>query len=128
MTEAKIIPRSVWYGLEGEGYDNIAQELLSENPLHRKWVSIYAIYKYDCSNNPHQHYDFIHAAKSSRYAVIIFTIPTDTLENSDGLDDRDITITNFSEFDSEKELNEFLANHAINPSLFTPPWRCDYPL
>ncbi|MCX4218938.1 MULTISPECIES: hypothetical protein [Pseudomonas] len=128
ITAQKCIPRSVWYGLDGTGYNNIAQELKSENHLLRKWISLYAIYKYQFTNDPHQYYDFIHQSKNSRYALVIFTIPTETLETSDGVDDRDITIVKIETMDSEAEINTILANLDIDPELFTTPWRCEYPL
>lgn len=43
MTGHKCIPRSVWNGIDGTGYNNIAQELESENHSLRKWISLYAI-------------------------------------------------------------------------------------
>lgn len=128
MTAQKYIPRSVWYGLDGTGYDNIAQELESDEPSIRKWISVYAIYKYSFTNDPNQYYDFIHQSKNSRYATVIFTIPTETLETSDGIDDRDITIEKIETLNSEDEINALLEKLDINPELFTTPWRCEYPL
>ncbi|MCS6236500.1 hypothetical protein G3495_15445 [Shewanella baltica] len=129
MIEQKMIPRSVWYGLDGKSYDSIAQELNSENPTSRKWAAIYAIYKYEFApSDPFRHYDFINDAKNSRYATIIFSIPIETLETSDGLDDRHINIESFEEMNSEEEINSYLKKNQINPELFTPPWRCNYPL
>ena len=129
MNEQKTIPRSVWYGLDGKSYDSIAQELNSEGPLSRKWAAIYAIYKYKfLTNDPFRYYDFINNSKNSRYAIIIFSVPIETLETSDGIDDRDINIENFEELNSEEEINSFLKNNQVNPELFTAPWRCDYPL
>lgn len=129
MNDQKLIPRSVWYGLDGQSYDSIAQELTSEDPLLRKWAAIYAIYKYDFSHSdPYRYYDFISNARNSRYATVIFSIPTDTIETSDGIDDRDIQIVNYEKMSSEEEINKFLETNQIDPTLFTPPWRCDYPL
>ncbi len=127
MSADLTIPRAVWFGLEGKGYDNIAQELKSEDPLLRVWASIYAIYKYEITT-PHQYYDFIHNTKDSRFAIVVFTIPQKTIETSDGIDDRDITIVNIEKADSEIELYKHLEHLNINPTLFTPPWKCDYPL
>ncbi|MGF6457345.1 hypothetical protein [Pseudomonas frederiksbergensis] len=129
MNDQKIIPRSVWYGLEGTGYDKIAQELKSEDSLLRKWIAIYAIYKFKFSlDDPFQYYDFINSSKNSRYAVIEFSIPIETIKTSDGIDDRDITIIKLETMDSEEEINLLLEKSNITPELFTPPWRCDYPL
>ncbi|CAI8745932.1 hypothetical protein [Pseudomonas sp. fls2-241-R2A-110] len=129
MNNQKLIPRSVWYGLDGKGYDSIAQELASEDPLLRKWAAIYAIYKYDFSSiDPFRYYDFINNAKSSRYAMIIFSIPVETINTSDGIDDRDIKILNYEKMNSEEEINSLLETYRIDPALFTPPWRCEYPL
>ncbi|MGF6330043.1 hypothetical protein ABH909_002921 [Pseudomonas sp. BS3782 TE3695] len=129
MNDQKIIPRSVWYGLEGTGYDKIAQELKSEDSLLRKWIAIYAIYKFKFSlDDPFQYYDFINSSKNSRYAVIEFSIPIETIKTSDGIDDRDITIIKLETMDSEEEINLLLEKSNIAPELFTPPWRCDYPL
>jgi hypothetical protein len=128
MAAQKHIPRSVWYGLDGTGYDNIAQELKSDEPSLRKWISVYAIYKYSFTNDPNQYYDFIHQSKSSRYATIIFKIPTETLETSDDIDDRDITIEKIETMNSEDAINDLLENLDINPEIFTTPWRCEYPL
>lgn len=122
------IPQSVWYGLDGTGYDNIAQEMASEDPLMRKWVSIYAIYKYQFTEDPNQYFDFIHNSKNSKYALIIFTISVERINTNEGLDDRDITIFEIKTMDSEGAINTFLATLKINPELFTTPWRCDYPL
>lgn len=129
MNDQKIIPRSVWYGLEGTGHDKIAQELKSEDSLLRKWIAIYAIYKFKFSlDDPFQYYDFINSSKNSRYAVIEFSIPIETIKTSDGIDDRDITIIKLETMDSEEEINLLLEKSNIAPELFTPPWRCDYPL
>ncbi|WP_236181770.1 MULTISPECIES: hypothetical protein [Pseudomonas] len=128
MTAQKCIPRTVWHGLDGTGYNNIAQELKSENPSLRKWISVYAIYKYPITNDPHQYYEFIHHSKSFRYAIVIFTIPSKTLKTSDGVDDRDITIAKLETMNSEAEINAFFENIDIDPELFTTPWRCKYPL
>ncbi|MGF6318566.1 hypothetical protein [Pseudomonas frederiksbergensis] len=129
MNDQKIIPRSVWHGLEGTGYDKIAQELKSEDSLLRKWIAIYAIYKFKFSlDDPFQYYDFINSSKNSRYAVIEFSIPIETIKTSDGIDDRDITIIKLETMDSEEEINLLLEKSNITPELFTPPWRCDYPL
>jgi hypothetical protein len=129
MNNQKMIPRSVWYGLEGTGYDKIAQELKSEDPLLRKWIAIYAIYKFEFSlDDPFQYYDFISSSKNSRYAVIEFSIPIETIKTSDGIDDRDITIIKLETTNSEEEINLLLEKSNIAPELFTPPWRCDYPL
>lgn len=129
MNDQKTIPRSVWYGLEGTGYDKIAQELKSEDPSLRKWIAIYAIYKFEFSpDEPFQYYDFISSSKNSRYATIEFSIPIETLKTSDGVDDRDITIIKLETMDSEEEINTFLEKNHVSPELFTPPWRCDYPL
>lgn len=128
MTEQKNIPRKVWYGLDGSGYNNIAQELKSEELSLRKWASIYAIYKYPFSDDPHQYYDFIHNSKHSRYVAIIFTLAIETIEISDGIDDRDISITAMETMNSEEEIKAFLEKHKLDPELFAPPWRCEYPL
>ncbi|WP_433899482.1 hypothetical protein [Pseudomonas sp. PSE1(2024)] len=128
MTAHKCIPRSVWNGLDGTGYNNISQELESKNHSLRKWISLYAIYKYPFNNDPHQYYDFIHQSKNFRYALVIFTIPTETLEKSDGVDDRDICIAKIETMNSEAEINALLENLNIDPELFTTPWRCEYPL
>lgn len=128
MTAHKCIPRSVWSGLDGTGYNNIAQELESENPSLRKWISLYAIHQYLFTNDPHQYYDFIHQSKNFRYALVIFTTPTETLETSDGMDDRDISIVKIETMNSEAEINALLESLDIDPELFTTPWRCEYPL
>jgi len=129
MNDQKIIPRSVWYGLEGTGYDKIAQEVKSEDPLLRKWVAIYAIYKFEFSpDDPIQNYDFINDSKNFRYAAIEFSIPINTIETSDGIDDRDITIIKLETMNSEESINIFLKKNHISSEFFTPPWRCDYPL
>jgi hypothetical protein len=128
MNDHRLIPRSVWYGLDGKGYDNIAQELKCEDPKLRTWISVYAVYKYEISNNAHQYYDFINTSKPFRYCSIIFTIPTETIEISDGIDDRDITITELKQFNSEEDIHTYLYKKNIDPALFVPPWRCDYPL
>ena len=128
MTTQKCIPRSVWFGLDGTGYNNIAQELESENPSLRKWISVYAIYKYPFTNVPYNHYDFIHQSKNFRYATVIFTISTETLKTSDGVDDRDINILKIETMNSEAEINAFLEKLNVDPELFTTPWRCEYPL
>ncbi|WP_247268859.1 MULTISPECIES: hypothetical protein [Pseudomonas] len=128
MTIQKYIARSVWFGLDGIGYNNIAQELESEAPSLRKWISVYAIYKYTFTSDPYQHYDFIHQSKNFRYATVIFTIPTETLEISDGVDDRDINLLKIETMNSEAEINALLEKLDIDPELFTTPWRCEYPL
>lgn len=128
MTIQKCIPRSVWFGLDGIGYNNIAQELESEAPSLRKWISVYAIYKYTFTSDPYQYYDFIHQSKNFRYATVIFTIPTETLEISDGVDDRNINLLKIETMNSEAEINALLEKLDIDPEFFTIPWRCEYPL
>jgi hypothetical protein len=128
MNDHTIIPRNVWNGLEGKGYDNIAQELICTDPELRKWISIYAIYKYDTSKNAHEYYDFINDSKPFPYCSIVFTVPIKTIEFSDGVDDRDIEIIELKKFNSEEEISDHLKKINIDPTFFTPPWRCDYPL
>ena len=128
MTIQKCIPRSVWFGLDGIGYNNIAQELESEAPSLRKWISVYAIYKYTFTSDPYKYYDFIHQSKNFRYATVIFTIPTETLEISDGVDNRDINLLKIETMNSEAEINALLEKLDIDPELLTTPWRCEYPL
>lgn len=128
MKQQKKIARSVWYGLEGTSYDNIAQELPCKDHSSRKWVSIYAIYKYSFSGDPHQYYDFIHKSKGFRFSIVVFTLAIKEIGFSDGIDDRDVVILNFVPVNSEEDIYTVLERLAINPELFCPPWRCGYPI
>lgn len=83
MNNNRIIPRSVWYGLEGKGYDNIAQKLPTEDFTTRKWISIYAIYKYESSADQNEYYDFIHKSKDDLFHLdrtLAITIIADQLK------------------------------------------------
>jgi hypothetical protein len=130
INDQKIIQRKVWWGLEAKSYTKIAQELPSPDEKSRKWSAIYAVYhlNFDDRFPGDSYYDFLENAQGSRYVAIEFTIPKLTVEINDGVDDRDVTITYSQTMDTEEEINDFLTHKGVDLQLFTPPWRCDYPL
>ena len=128
--DQKIIQRKVWWGLEAKSYTKIAQELPSSDENLRKWIAIYAVYHFNFDNRfPwSRYYDFLENAKGSRYVAIEFTIQKSILEFNDGIDTSNVTIIYSQTMDTEEEINDFLTSKGVDPQLFTPPWRCDYPL
>lgn len=130
INDQKIIQRKVWWGLEAKSYTKIAQELPSSDENLRKWIAIYAVYHFNFDNRfPwSRYYDFLENAKGSRYVAIEFTIQKSTLEFNDGIDTSNVTIIYSQTMDTEEEINVFLTSKGVDPQLFTPPWRCDYPL
>lgn len=130
MSNQKIIPRKVWWGLEAKSYTEIAQELPSQDKSLRKWIAIYAVYHLNFEERfpGERYYKFLEEAKHSKYVIIEFTIPTHILETRDSIGASDTTITKCKSLETEEEINSFLHEHKINPELFTPPWNCGYPL
>jgi hypothetical protein len=130
INDQKIIQRKVWWGLEAKSYTKIAQELPSSDENLRKWIAIYAVYHFNFDNRfPwSRYYDFLENAKGSRYVAIEFTIQKSILEFNDGIDTSNVTIIYSQTMDTEEEINVFLTSKGVDPQLFTPPWRCDYPL
>jgi hypothetical protein len=130
INDQKIIQRKVWWGLEAKSYTKIAQELPSSDENLRKWIAIYAVYHFNFDNRfPwSRYYDFLENAKGSRHVAIEFTIQKSILEFNDGIDTSNVTIIYSQTMDTEEEINDFLTSKGVDPQLFTPPWRCDYPL
>lgn len=130
MSNQKIIPRKVWWGLEAKSYTEIAQELPTQEESLRKWIAIYAIYhlNFEDRHPGELYYEFLEDAKHSKYAIVEFTLPVHILETRDSVGASDTTITTWKTFETEEEINSFLHEHNINPELFTPPWTCEYPL
>ncbi|MET0847459.1 MAG: hypothetical protein ABWY46_14805 [Pseudomonas sp.] len=130
MSNQKLIPRKVWWGLEAKSYTEVAQELPTNDESLRSWVAIYAVYhlNFDNRHPGERYYKFLEDSKNSKYVAIEFTIPKQILETSDSIGSSDTTITKCQTLKSEEEINIFLQQNNINPELFTPPWTCEYPL
>ncbi|MGE7962113.1 hypothetical protein ACQKPC_07020 [Pseudomonas sp. NPDC089918] len=130
MSNPKIIPRKVWWGLEAKSYTEIAQELPTNDDSLRRWIAIYAVYHLNFTNRyPGElYYKFLEDAKYSKYVAIDFTIPKSIIETRDSIGSRDATIIKCQTLETEEEINDYLQENNINPELFTPPWTCDYPL
>ena len=130
MSNHKIIPRKVWWGLEAKSYTEIAQELPTNDDSLRRWIAIYAVYHLNFTNRyPGEfYYNFLEDAKNSKYLVIDFTIPKLIIETRDSIGSSDTTIIKCQTLETEEEINDYLQENSIDPELFTPPWTCDYPL
>jgi hypothetical protein len=130
MSNNKLIPRKVWWGLEAKSYTEIAQELPSPDHSLRKWAAIYAVYHLNFRDRypGERYYSFLEDSKSSRFVFIEFTVPTRILETRDSVGASDITIAKIQTMEAEEEINAFLELNSINPELFTPPWACEYPI
>lgn len=125
----KLIPKAVWWGLEGRGYSVIGQEISDPESENRKWVVIYALYKPEFSERPaHQYYDFITRTLGHKYGFFIIEIPSEKLGEHDNLYADDIHTLFSKGADSEEELCQIIVDCNVDPSLFTYPWRCNYPL
>jgi hypothetical protein len=130
MSNPKIIPRKVWWGLEAKSYTEIAQELPTNDDSLRRWIAIYAVYHLNFTNKyPGElYYKLLEDAKNSKYVAIDFTIPKLIIETRDSIGSSDTTIIKCQTLETEKEINDYLQENNIDPELFTPPWTCDYPL
>ncbi|OUR86736.1 hypothetical protein A9Q81_27850 [Gammaproteobacteria bacterium 42_54_T18] len=121
--------KSVWNGIEHGTYANIAQEIGSNHSGYRRWVSIYAIYKFDFESQESVHYyDFVKKSKGYDYCVLEFEISQVVLENDDGIEDDDIVLLQFEPANNELEIYEVLDGWDIKPESFVPEWKCDFPL
>nr|WP_315448485.1 hypothetical protein [uncultured Pseudomonas sp.] len=130
MSNNKLIPRKVWWGLEAKSYTEIAQELPSSDHSLRKWAAIYAVYHLNFKERypGERYYSFLEDSKNSKFVFIEFTVPIHILETRDSIGASDITIAKLQTMEAEEEINAFLQLNSISPELFTPPWACDYPI
>ncbi|WP_261162058.1 hypothetical protein [Serratia fonticola] len=128
MNKELGIPAKVWNGIQFGSYEEIAQEVPSNKPEHRRWIALYAIYKLDEDVIKNiDTYDFIKKSSGYKYCVIDFEIPINTLEISDGINLRDASSFRYTPIYNESELVSFFEKEGVNPALFVPSWRCEYP-
>lgn len=129
MIEDNVIPKAVWYGLDGAGYSKIAQEIPAEDNNKRRWVAIYALYKMDFSEDDLLgHHDFIIDMRGHKYGLVVFEVEKDKLGELDNFYEEDIGVITTKGLDSESDIYGYLKYLKVDPKLFTYPWRCDYPL
>ncbi|OCJ45437.1 MULTISPECIES: hypothetical protein [Serratia] len=128
MNEKLGIPLKVWNGIEFGSYIEIAQEVQSKSDDTKRWIALYALQKMteEMKNSVHS-YDFIKKSKDFMYCVVDFEIPIRIIEFNDGFDVGDAVNLKYFTADTEDELVSIFKKEGINPELFVPPWRCDYP-
>lgn len=124
-----LIPKAVWWGLDGQGYTEIGQEISDPDSGSRTWIMIYALYKPVFFERPaHLYHEFITRLLGHRYGVFIIEIPCAMLGEYDNLYAEDIRVLFAKGADSEEDLRAIIEDCKVDPGLFTYPWRCHYPL
>ncbi|QKJ58578.1 hypothetical protein [Serratia fonticola] len=128
MNEKLGIPLKVWNGIEFGSYIEIAQEVQPKSDGTKRWIALYALQKMteEMKNSVHS-YDFIKKSKDFMYCVVDFEIPIRIIEFNDGVDVGDAVNLKYFTANTEDELVSIFKKEGINPELFVPPWRCDYP-
>lgn len=128
MNEKLGIPLKVWNGIEFGSYIEIAQEVQPKSDDTKRWIALYALQKMteEMKNSVHS-YDFIKISKDFMYCVVDFEIPIRIIEFNDGFDVGDAVNLKYFTANTEDELVSIFKKEGINPELFFPPWRCDYP-
>ncbi|HBE9083042.1 hypothetical protein [Serratia fonticola] len=128
MNEKLGIPLKVWNGIEFGSYIEIAQEVQPKSDDTKRWIALYALQKMteEMKNSVHS-YDFIKKSKDFMYCVVDFEIPIRIIEFNDGVDVGDAVNLKYFTANTEDELVSIFKKEGINPELFVPPWRCDYP-
>lgn len=96
--------------------DPIVVELTPSSNMNRRWMGIYSYKEYPVQEELPEH----------KYSICDFEVSVDKREEYLGPDD----ITNSKRYyvNSEEELFLKLSELNVAPSLFTYPWKCDYPL
>ncbi|HBE9083040.1 hypothetical protein [Serratia fonticola] len=123
------IPSKVWNGIEFSNYSKIAQEVLSNSTDMRRWIALYALFNIsDEIKNSVDTYEFITESKDFKYCVVDFEIPKKEIDFNDGLDSDNAVNLKCLTANTEEELSLIFKQEGINPALFVPPWRCDYPI
>jgi hypothetical protein len=123
------IPAKVWNGIEFSNNDKIAQEVSSKSNEMRRWIALYALFNIPekTKNSPHA-YDFLKESNGYKYCIVDFEMPKSLIEFNDGLDsDNAVNLKCFT-VNTDDELVSIFKQEGINPALFVPPWRCDYPI
>ncbi|MBE0152797.1 MULTISPECIES: hypothetical protein [Serratia] len=123
------IPARVWNGIEFSNHSKIAQEVSSNSCDTRRWVALYALFNIPEKTkiSPHA-YDFLRSSKDFKYCVVDFEIPKNLIEFNDGLDSDNTINLKCLTANTEEELDSIFKQEGINPALFVPPWRCNYPI
>lgn len=129
MNEKLGIPAKVWNGIEFSKGIEIAQEVSCGESSMRRWIALYAMYNisYEIKNSIGT-YEFLKNAKDFKYCIVDFEMPKKLIEFNDGIDTRDAVNFKSLTANTEDELVLMFKKERINPALFVPPWRCDYPL
>lgn len=129
MNQKKLIPKAVWYGFEDNRYSEIAQEIPEQNSGMRKWIAIYNLHHETYSKQPSsRYYDFIANIRTHKYGIFIIEIPSHKLGELDNLYSQDINASYAKGADDIDTLYTLLDECHADPSLFTYPWKSDYPL
>lgn len=107
----------VWNHLYYDG-GHIAAELQPSRIGHRHWIAIYKV--------PTNHPLAVVKHPESKYSVLDFELKNELVETYFGEEDKQ----NQKRFyvNSEDELFRLLDVLHISPSLFTYPWKCNFPL
>ncbi|MFY0256377.1 hypothetical protein ACDQ55_20765 [Chitinophaga sp. 30R24] len=96
--------------------DPIILELTPSLNMNRRWMGIYSYKEYPVQEDLPNH----------KYSIYDFEVSIDKLEEYFGPND----ITNSKRYYVNNGYDLFLKLNELNadPSLFTYPWKCDYPL
>ncbi|WP_411753109.1 hypothetical protein [Serratia sp. (in: enterobacteria)] len=129
MNEKLAIPAKVWNGIEFSNYIEIAQEVSSDSSSMRRWIALYAMFNIsDEIKNSINTYEFLKNAKDFKYCIVDFEMSKKLIDFNDGIDTRDTVNFKSLTANTEDQLALLFEKEEINPALFVPPWRCDYPL
>ncbi|MCF2500433.1 MULTISPECIES: hypothetical protein [Dyadobacter] len=110
--------KGVWNRLYYEG-QHIAAELQPRLPgCRRRWAAIYK------AGPTHPLSPWGEA--TYKYSVLAFELSEDLVDEYFSEEDKQNQVQIFA--GSEADLIGILREQAIDPSLFTYPWKCDYPL
>ncbi len=109
--------KSVWNRLYYQG-EYIAAELPSSQENYRRWVAIYKS-KPEHPLSPWEESVY-------KYSVLDFELDSNLVDEY--FSEEDKLNQRIFYADSEVTLLDILHKQNIAPSLFTYPWKCDYPL
>jgi hypothetical protein len=96
----------------------IVAELQATSHSNRRWISIY-------KTPPHNDLSFW-PKRQYEYSILDFELSKDLIDEYFADEDKQFQKEYFA--NSEVELLNLLHSLGISPSIFTYPWKCDYPL
>jgi len=97
---------------------NVAAELPSSSDKYRRWIAIFKSRK-SALEEENPNYEF---------SIFDFELEKDKMDEFKG--DEDLIMINENRYylSSFEDLVEKLLSLKVDPSIFTYPWKCDYPM